>query len=126
MVKEDENALICDLMETYGIYEYRQLPARRVAVFSVGLGDSSRIKRKLTGQKISNMELLLALAVDRLSLLVWLKTKDGAKGRNRPESILTALMSGPKKEKEKEFKAFRNGKEFEEYRRKLLGGVNDG
>ena len=29
----DEDALICDLAETYGIYNYRQLPADRVAVF---------------------------------------------------------------------------------------------
>lgn len=124
MIKADENALICDLMETYGIYEYRQLPARRVAVFSVGLGDSSRIKRKLTGQKLSNEELLLALAVDRLSLLVWFKTKDGAKGRNRPESILMALLGD--KTKESEYQTFKTGKDFMDYRKKLIGGIKDG
>lgn len=124
MIKADEDALICDLMETYGIYEYRQLPARRVAVFSVGLGDGSRIKRKLTGQKLSNEELLLALAVDRLSLLVWFKTKDGAKGRNRPESILTALLGD--KTKESEYQTFKTGKDFMDYRKKLIGGIKDG
>lgn len=33
-------------------------------------------------------EYLLAEAVDRLSLLWWAKTKDGSKGRNRPDMVL--------------------------------------
>ena len=36
MIAVDENALICDLAETYGIYNYRQLPPTLVAVFSLG------------------------------------------------------------------------------------------
>ena len=39
MIKTDEDALICDLAETYRIYDYRQLPAYQVAVFSFGLRD---------------------------------------------------------------------------------------
>lgn len=44
MIQTDEDALICDLAETYQIYDYRQLPAYQVAVFSYGLRDDSRIK----------------------------------------------------------------------------------
>ena len=33
MIKTDEDALICDLAETYRIYDYKQLPAYQVAVF---------------------------------------------------------------------------------------------
>lgn len=36
----------------------------------------------------SDTEYLLADAVDLLSLLVWFKTKDGSKNRNRPEPRL--------------------------------------
>lgn len=32
MIRADEDALVCDLAETYHIYNYRQLPARQVAV----------------------------------------------------------------------------------------------
>ncbi len=34
MIAVDEDALVCDLAETYGIYDYRQLPITRVAVFA--------------------------------------------------------------------------------------------
>ena len=37
MIKTDEDALICDLAETYQIYDYKSLPAYMVATFSVGL-----------------------------------------------------------------------------------------
>lgn len=36
--------------------------------------------------------MLLACIVDRLSILIWQRTKDGAKGRNRPQMIANALM----------------------------------
>ena len=35
MIKTDEDALICDLAETYQIYDYKSLPAYMVATFSV-------------------------------------------------------------------------------------------
>ena len=47
MIKTDEDALICDLAETYQIYDYKSLPAYMVATFSVGLRENSRIKMKL-------------------------------------------------------------------------------
>lgn len=31
--------------------------------------------------------MLLAAAVDQLTVLAWMKTEDGAKGRNRPKPI---------------------------------------
>ena len=43
MIAIDEDALICDLAETYQIYDYRRLPVQTVAVFSLGLRDNSRI-----------------------------------------------------------------------------------
>ncbi len=41
MISRDEDALICDLAETYQIYNYKSLPARLVATLSVGLRDDS-------------------------------------------------------------------------------------
>ena len=51
MIQTDEDALICDLAETYGIFDYRQLPADQVAVFAFGLRDDSRIKLAMTNSK---------------------------------------------------------------------------
>ena len=87
MLAVDRTALICDLAETYGILDYKVLPVETLAALSVGLRENSRIKMKLSGAKVKPDFLLLAAAVDRLSLLVWSKTKDAEKGRKREKFI---------------------------------------
>ena len=99
MVREDETALICDLAETYHILDWRALP---LAALSAGLREDSRIKMKIAGMKADQDTLLLAAAVDRLSLLMWAKTKDGQKGRNPPKSIFDELTRRPEDKKENE------------------------
>lgn len=96
MISADRDALVCDLAETYGIYDLKALPVSTLATLSVGLRDDSRIKMRLSGARVSRMEMLLAMAVDRLSLLVWAKTEDGRNGRNRPALVLDALMGEEK------------------------------
>ena len=71
MIRQDEDALICDLAETYRIYDYRQLPLLQVAVFAYGLRDDSRIKKIISNQVVSLDTLLFASMVDRLSLSLW-------------------------------------------------------
>ena len=71
MIRSDENALICDLAETYGVYDSKLLPARRVAIFSSGLREDSRIKRKISGEKISKDLFLRAVIADRLGMICY-------------------------------------------------------
>lgn len=118
MIKVDEDALICDLAETYQIYDYRQLPATLVAVFSYGLKNDSRIKMKLMNQEVSLENLLLAGINDKLNTLIWFKTKDGQKGKNKPNSLVDALAK--KDSQQKGNLTFTSGQEFEELRQKLL------
>ena len=125
MLNTDEDALICDLAETYGIYDWRALPLKTVAVLSFGLSDNSRIKRLLAGAKIGLEEMLMAVCADRLGLLVWANTKDGQKGRNKPKSILDVLTTD-KVTSTSAFKAYDSGAAFEAARAKLLGGDEDG
>ena len=106
---------MCDLAETYHIYDYKRLPLTAVAAFSVGLRDDSRIKMKLSGAKAPTEIILLAAAVDRLSLLVWAQTKDAEKGRNRPKSILEALNP-----KESDMTSYASGEDFMKERERLL------
>ena len=87
MIKTDEDALICDLAETYQIYDYKSLPAYMVATFSVGLRENSRIKMKLSNQKVPFGELLLSMISDEL------KTEDGVKGINPPKSIVSLILN---------------------------------
>lgn len=120
MINLDEDALICDLAETYGIYDYRQLPAQQVAIFAFGLKEDSRIKMALSNQRVPFETLLMASTLDRLSTLVWFKTKDGQKGANRPTMIAQKLVG---EGKERDEMVFSSGKEFEAYRQKILDGA---
>lgn len=92
MLVLDKEALMCDLAETYHIYDFKSLPVHLVATFAVGLREDSRIKLKINGLKWPIDTMLGALAVDALHLLVWMKSKDAEKGRNRPKSIYRLLL----------------------------------
>ena len=92
MLKEDRDALLCDLAETYGVFDLYALPVRTLAVLAAGLRDDSRSKMRLSGISVPRRDLLLAAAVDRLSLLVWSMSEDAKRGTNRPNSLVAALM----------------------------------
>ena len=117
MLKTDEDSVICDLAETYQIYNYRELPPEMVAFFCDGLREDSRIKLKMSGQRVGVDTLLLASAVDRLSALVWAKTKDGQKGINKPKSLVDSLTH---QTREKEELVFSSGEDFEKMRNEIL------
>lgn len=121
MIKTDEDALICDLAETYKVFDYKSLPLSTVATLSVGLRDDSRIKMKMRGVKHSLDTVLLAAVADRLSTLVWFQSEDGARGENRPTSILTALLGEKQDAGERE--TFDNADDFDREWKRLSGGM---
>lgn len=123
MVAADRQALICDMAETYGIFDLYAVPARLLATLAAGLRGDSRIKCKLAGVSVTPDILLLAAAVDRLSLLVWAKTKDGAAGKNRPDSIVKAL-AGQKETEETE--TYRSPEAFDLAWARIVGGGGNG
>ena len=118
MIRLDESALICDFAEVYHIYEYKELPPAKAAIYAVGLPNDSRIKMKLSGRKYSTDTLLLAAVCDRLSVLIWQKTKDGQKGQNKPQSILEGMLAG---DKTSELMAFDSADAYEAARAKIMG-----
>ena len=79
----------------------------------VGLGDDSRIKRKISKAKLTLEQSLLALIADGISILIWQRTKDGSKNRNRPESIYRKLLGLDKKKEE--LRSFDSVEEFEKW-----------
>ena len=123
MIKIDENALICDLAETYQIYNYRSMPPSQVAIFASGLNANSRIMMKLSGAKAPTDIILLAGIVDRLGLLIWSKTKDASLGKNKPKSILSGLFAS---DESNDVSAFTSGKEFDEERQRIINEVKGG
>lgn len=100
-IQTDEDALLCDLAETYHIYTIEGLSCSYLATLVVGLKDNSRIKMKMSGMKIPVETFLMASMVDHLAFLSWTKTKDAEKGKNRPQSILSVLLGKNDKPKDK-------------------------
>ena len=125
MVRLDESALICDFAETYHILDWRALPLQTAAVLAAGLRENSRIKMRIAESEISPELALMAATVDRLSMLVWAKTEDAQKGRNRPESILAKLTNrntNGEKVTDSGVRVFRTAEEFEAARKRILQG----
>ncbi len=124
MIKLDEHALICDLAETYQIYDYKQLPISLVAVFCCGLRENSRIKMKMSNQTVPIETMLLAGLFDRMSVLLWSKSKDGQKGINKPLMISASLNATEPKQKSSV--VFDSGEDFEQRRKEILGQAKRG
>ncbi|WP_053766714.1 DUF5361 domain-containing protein [Enterococcus hirae] len=126
MIKLDEEALICDLAETYQIYDYKQLPLSKVAVFSCGLRENSRIKMKLAQQVVPFETLILASILDKLSVLLWTKTKDAEKGKNLPQMIMGELIPHVQKSKQTDTSIFDSSEDFEQRRKELIEQIEYG
>ena len=70
---------------------------------------------RLSGGKIPRSEILLAAAVDRLSLIVW--QLSGGDESNKPRSLISALMAPGKTEEKAQGFASPEEYEAEWYRR---------
>lgn len=109
--------MLCDFAEYYHIYDYKALPVDTQAALLFGLSPNSRTKRAIVGMKYDQETLLLAAILDDLRLILWQRSKKGAK---KPESILKAMTEPEKKEK-KEIMTFATPEDFEKARRELNG-----
>lgn len=126
MIIFDEDALICDMAETYGIFDLYALPAQLAATLAVGLRDDSRIKIKMSGMKMDFNKYILAALFDKVNWLCWTKTKDAQHGTHVPESILDLLLQTDKPNAPDEFMVFDSPEAFEKARQDLLGETQDG
>lgn len=127
MVIFDEDALICDMAETYGIFDLYALPAQLAATLAVGLRDDSRIKIKMSGMKMDFNKYIIAALFDKVNWLCWTKTKDAQHGTHVPESILDLLLQTDRKgDTADEYVVFDSPEAFEKARQDLLGETQDG
>ena len=116
--------MLCDLAETYHIYDLKQLPLKTVAVFCYGLRNDSRIKMKLRGETHTLTELILAMIYDKASILQWYQTEDGVQGVNPPEQLTSKLLGIEKENnKDSDLLSFDSGASFEDCRKKILKGA---
>ena len=121
MINVDEEALICDFAETYRIYNYKSIPLQMVGTFACGLRPDSRIGMRISDSKLTTDQTLLALVADNTRAIAWLNSSDGAKGINRPKSIVDALAR-EKKTADSTMETFETGQDFDDEWRRLTGG----
>lgn len=111
----EEDAFICDLAETYHIYDYESFPAKYISVLLAGLRNDSRTVMKLSEQKVSFDTMIKMQTLDVLRLIWWSKTKDGHDNINRPKMLMDIINGVEEKE---DIKSFDSGEDLlEEFRR---------
>lgn len=112
MISRGEEELICDLAETYNIYDYRRLPAQQLAIFANGLKSDSRIMVKLSPYTVPIRDVLIASLIDEIRAFRYSFSKDAKTGSNAPEMLVRALQRNPEKQKSKVI-AFDSSEDFE-------------
>jgi len=115
MIELSEDALICDLAETYQIFDYRSLPVQLVATLSAGLRDNSRIKLLAADAPTSMETVILAAIADNLTLL---RAGMDHKNKTKPFLFTDALYGEKKKQKAQGFKT---AEEFEAALKRIRG-----
>lgn len=121
MIALDEDALVCDLAETYGIYEYRDYPPTKIAVLAWGLSSDSRIKMALSGAKIPLSQLISAISADKLANLVWMQSEDGVNHKN-PPTLITPILLGKEPEKQSNVIQYDSLEDFKTAMKRKYGG----
>ena len=91
MLRADKGALICDLAESYGLLDYKTVPAGLLGTLAAGLREDSRSKMLANGQKVSKTEMLLAALVDGVNRITWLLAAMCPREGEPPKSILDAM-----------------------------------
>lgn len=119
MISLDEDALICDLAETYQIYDYRSLPVKLVATLAAGLRADSRIKLLASGCPVSQDTILLASIADRIEAFRYSFARDNTK---EPPSLVKILIGEEVKEKMGTM-AFNSTEEFEKALARAKGEI---
>lgn len=114
-----ESEVICDLAETYHVFNYQELSADLVATLVFGLRDNSRLKMKIADTKLTTEQMLSAMIVDDLNFIAWTKTKDAKHGRFKQKSILKTLLGEYKKQKD-DLVSFASIEEYEEHMKQFL------
>lgn len=115
MIREDKNSWICDMAETYNIYDYTRVPVKTLGILSAGLRENSRIRQKLEGIKADPETIIMAKIYDVVNTILWTKTKDAEKGRNQPKSFAKLFLAD-----EPEPASYASGAEYKKARAEII------
>lgn len=114
MIATDKDAVICDFLQYYKIIQIKDFTREQQAIFACGLPPESRIMRKMSGNKLTTTETLLAALLDSVNMFRYLFICSKSKHKPQaPESILEKLNG---KEKEPICRGFNTAEDYERYR----------
>lgn len=117
MLCVDEDAVICDLAETYHILDYKALPVKLLAVLCSGLRDDSRIKMRMADVTYIPPAIVLPQIADTLTLFRYAMSKDADKPK-----LMTEIMAGHKKTE----KGYASAEDYNAARERILKGITNG
>lgn len=107
MYSTDKDALLCDLAETYHIYDFDAFKPSKMAIFAYGLREDSRIKMKIGGMNdISRLGIMIH-AADTLTLIYHALT--ATKKTKAPKLFYDVVYE---KEPEKKTESYASGEAF--------------
>lgn len=116
MIALDEDAVICDLAETYHVFNYRALPLSTVATLVSGLRENSRIRSKLAGYRAGFDTVMTVRALDILENLRWMLSDKGRHGEDPPKMMLPFYLE----QKGNDTGRFASADEFEQVRARFF------
>lgn len=120
MMDKYPDELTCDMVETYGVFDIKRLPAKLAAMLAVGLREDSRVKRAKSKTPYDDKTILLAEIADMLLWLKWSRTEDGVNGRNYPGTPAHDYYYGkaeePRAEKQSDHVVYDSPEDFMEKR----------
>lgn len=119
MLSVDRDALLCDMAETYRVYEMRALSVDTLAALAFGLRENSRIKQKLYGFTPVSQEFLLACIADDLTLLRYKLF-----GTEEDEEPVSAVETFFKLGQDKEQFGYASGEDFQSAWKELTEGTH--
>lgn len=115
-MRKYESEFICDFVEYYHILDYKTISPELAGVLLEGLRPESRIKMKMSKQKLTIDQTLLAMIADEIKLFIWMQSR---KKTNKPESILNLLTNG--KQEPNKYRGFKSSSDFERCWQKITG-----
>lgn len=121
MLATNEDSLICDFAQYYGIYDMEsQITCSTAAILACGLPPESRVMRKMSNSPISTTDTILAGIFDSLNNLMYMMA---GKKRQRPKSLLDKLLNSEKKKRKKQENvvSFSSPEEFERTWNRIVG-----
>ena len=118
MLAKDRDALICDMAESYGVFDRWALPVTLLATLAAGLRDNSRIMMKRAGLTYIPPEFVLPQIRDQLAVIF----RDGK--QDQEPLLLMDIMTGKASAHKKQAGVFgRDGiEEYERIRKRILEG----